>query len=68
MCSRHELLLQGCPGYACLNGPRTITARLFPVVVRAGKPFSVMRFTVFNGRIAGIDVETSAERQIAVNS
>jgi RNA polymerase sigma factor (sigma-70 family) len=32
------------------------------VVVRDGKPFSVMRFTVVDGRITAIDVETSAER------
>jgi RNA polymerase sigma-70 factor (ECF subfamily) len=32
------------------------------VVVRDGKPVSVMRFTVVDGRITAIDVETSAER------
>jgi RNA polymerase sigma factor (sigma-70 family) len=32
------------------------------VVVRDGKPLSVMRFTVVEGRITAIDVETSAER------
>jgi RNA polymerase sigma factor (sigma-70 family) len=32
------------------------------VAVRDGKPFSVMRFTVIDGRITAIDVETSAER------
>jgi RNA polymerase sigma factor (sigma-70 family) len=32
------------------------------VAVRDGKPFSVMRFTVVDGRITAIDVETSAER------
>jgi RNA polymerase sigma-70 factor (ECF subfamily) len=32
------------------------------VIVRDGKPFSVMRFTVVDGRITAIDVETSPER------
>lgn len=32
------------------------------VVVRDGKPFSVMRFTVVDGQITAIDVERSAER------
>ena len=32
------------------------------VVVRDGKPFSVLRFTVADGRITAIDVVTSAER------
>ena len=32
------------------------------VIVRDGKPVSVMRFTVVDGRITAIDVETSAER------
>jgi len=32
------------------------------VVVRDGQPFSVLRFTVVDGRITAIDVVTSADR------
>jgi RNA polymerase sigma factor (sigma-70 family) len=42
--------------------PAVVNGAAGVVVVRDGKPFSVMRFTVVHGRITAIDVETSAER------
>jgi RNA polymerase sigma-70 factor (ECF subfamily) len=42
--------------------PAVVNGGAGVVVVRDGKPFSVMRFTVVDGRITAIDVETSAER------
>jgi RNA polymerase sigma factor (sigma-70 family) len=42
--------------------PALVNGAAGVVAVRDGKPFSVMRFTVIDGRITAIDVETSAER------
>ncbi|WP_326558512.1 sigma-70 family RNA polymerase sigma factor [Micromonospora sp. NBC_01796] len=42
--------------------PAVVNGGAGVVVVRHGKPSSVMRFTVVDGRITEIDVETSAER------
>ena len=42
--------------------PAVVNGAAGVVVVRGGTPFSVMRFTVVDGRITAIDVETSAER------
>jgi RNA polymerase sigma factor (sigma-70 family) len=42
--------------------PAIVNGAAGVVVVRDGKPFSVMRFTVVDDRITAIDVETSAER------
>jgi RNA polymerase sigma factor (sigma-70 family) len=42
--------------------PAVINGGVGVVVLRQGKPFSVMRFTVADGRITAIDVETSADR------
>jgi RNA polymerase sigma-70 factor (ECF subfamily) len=42
--------------------PAVVNGGAGVVVVRDGKPFSVMRFTVVDGRITAIDVETWAAR------
>jgi RNA polymerase sigma-70 factor (ECF subfamily) len=42
--------------------PAVVNGGAGVVVVKGGKPFSVMRFIVVDGRITAIDVETSAER------
>jgi RNA polymerase sigma-70 factor (ECF subfamily) len=42
--------------------PALVNGAAGVVAVRDGKPFSVMRFTVIDGRITAIDVETSTER------
>ena len=54
---------------SALLRPAVINGRAGVVAVRDGKPFSVMRFTVVDGRITAIDVEMSTERlrQIVVS-
>jgi RNA polymerase sigma-70 factor (ECF subfamily) len=42
--------------------PAIVNGAAGVVILRAGTPFTVMRFTVVNGRITAIDVETSPER------
>ncbi len=46
----------------CALRPAVINGRVGVVAVRDGKPFSVMRFLVIDGRVAAIDVQTSEER------